>query len=291
MKALIPLFILLCATTASLCQSPFSTEEALKQLYHKYDPAKGTAQWVCTNEQQAKEPDRLCQYLQDGNIKDDTTVSVSVILTAQVPEGEVSRIYLATSVIPARFPGEFDCHACVPATGAAVFVWQGQRWVLESANVAADYLGGWGEPPRVDLITIGPQKHGLLLSWTDMAQGFVSSSKVLLAPLGKSVEEVWDLSDEDDNMNAIDPNDKLLSMPACRASAAFRFLAGDEAISDKSDYYDIEVISRGLSFLDYDHPATRENWTEVYTFSDGKYRLSHRKTFVEVKNPGKAAAR
>jgi hypothetical protein len=291
MKASISLFIFQCSAIASLAQSPFSTDEALKQLYHDYDPAKGTAQWVCTNEQQAKEPDRLCEYLQGGNIKDDTTVSVSVILMAQASEGEATRIYIATSAAPARFPGEFDCHACVSASGAAVFVWQSQRWILESANVAADYLGGWGQPPRVDLITIGPQKHGLLLSSTDMAQGFVSSSKVLLAPLGKSVEEVCDLSDEDDNINAIDPNEKLLNMPACRASAAFRFLAGDEAISDKSDYYDIEVISRGLSFQDYNHPAKRENWTEVYTFMDGKYRLSHRKTFIEVKNSGKAADR
>src|ERR1700733_4255229 len=129
MKASIPLFILLCSTATSICQSPFSTEEALTQLYHNYDPAKETAQWVCTNEQQAKEPDRLCEYLQGGNIKDDTAVSVSVILMAQASEGDATRIYIATSAIPARFPGEFDCHACVPATGAAVFVWQSQRWV------------------------------------------------------------------------------------------------------------------------------------------------------------------
>jgi hypothetical protein len=289
MKASIQLFIFLCSTTASCGQGSFSTDEALRQLYHNYDPAKKTAQWQCAIEPSAEGPDRLCQYLQGANVKDDPTVSVSVILTAQVPEGDATRIYIATSAIPSRYPGEFDCHACVPATAAAVFIWQGQRWVLESANAAAAYLGGWGEPPRADLITIGPEKHGLLLSSTDMGQGFVSSSKELLAPLGKSVNEIWNLGDEDDNINAIDPKDKLLNMPVCRASAAFRFLAGDEAASDKSDYYDIEVISRGSSFQDYNHPVKRENWTEVYTFRDGKYRILHRTAFGEIKCGGKTA--
>jgi len=291
MKASVSLFIFLCSTTASFGQGPFSNDEALKQLYHNFDPAKKTAQWGCTQDHQSEGPDRLCLYLQGGNIKDDTTVSVSVLLTAQVSEGNATRIYFATSAKPSRLHEEFDCHACVPATGAAVYIWRSQHWELESANVAAAYSGGWGGPPTIDLITIGPQKHGLLLSSTHMGQGFVSSRKELLAPLGKSVDEVWSLEDENDNINAIDPNDKLLNMPACRASAAIRLLAGDEDASENSDYYDIEVISRGSSFQDYNHPVKRENWTEVYTFRDGKYRLSQRTVFTEIKSGGKSTNR
>jgi len=279
MKVYVLVFAFLCSAIVLPAQGPFSIDEALKQLYHNYDPAKKTAQWECTKEQQTKESDRLCDYLEAGALKD---VSVSVLLTAQVPEGDVTRVYLATSAEPA----EFDCHACIPATGAAAFVWQGQRWILESANVAAAYLGGWGEAPRTDLITIGPQKHGLLLSSTDMGQGYVGAIKQLLAPIGKSVEEIWSLKDDDDDSGSIDPDDKLLAKPVCRASAAFRFLAGDEESEGTKDYYDIEVISRGSSWQDYDHPVKRENWAEIYTFKDGKYRLARKTAFIEAKKSG-----
>jgi len=291
MKASILYAIFLCSMVASHAQTSFAIDEALKQLYHEYDPAKKTAQWVCAKEQGAERSDRLCDYLEGGNLKDDHTVSVSVVLTAQVQEGDTTRIYLATSARPTRFPGEFDCHACIPATGAAVYIWQGQHWALESANMTAAYLGGWGESPRVDMITIGPEKHGLLLSSTDMAFGYVSAFKELLAPLGKRIEEVWNLRDEDDNLAAIDPSDKVLNQPAYRTSAAFRFLASDEDASDNSDYYDIEVISRGHDREDLNHPIKSENWTEVYTFKNGKYTLSRRTAFTEVKKSAKPASK
>lgn len=294
MKVSLLCLALLCSSTASHGQGPFSTDEALKQLYHEYDPATKTAQWVCTKEQQSKGPDGLCQYLEEGNLKENHTVSVSVLFTAQVPEGDATRIYLATSAKPARYLGEYDCHACAPAIGAAVYVWRGQHWELESANAAAEFLGGFGEPPRTDLITIGPQKHGLLLSLTDMGQGYVSSFKGLLAPRGKTVEEIWNVEDESDDFGAIDPDDKSNSPIPCRSSAAFRFLTGDDGAANRDgagDHYDIEVISRGSSWQDYSHPVKRENWTEIYTFKDGKYRLLRRTVFAEVKNPGKAAKR
>ena len=264
MKAALLSVALLYSTAPLLGQGPFSIDDGLRQLYHDYDPTKKTAHWMCTEEQHGEASDRICQYLMTGNLKDDATVSVSVLLTAQVPEGDVTRIYLATSAKPARFPGEFDCHACIPAIGAAVYAWQGERWALEGANVAADYAGGWGESARVDLVTIGPKKHGLLLSSTDMGQGYVAAFKQLLAPLGKSFEEIWSLEDDDDDSGTIDPDDKTTSKPVCRASAALRFLADDETVNGadangKSNYYDIEVISRGSSWQDYNHPPKREN--------------------------------
>jgi hypothetical protein len=270
---------LICSAAVSFAQAPLTTDDALKQLYHDYDPAKKTARWTCTNDQQAEKADRLCSYL-----KNNDPVSVSVLLAAQVPEGSATRFYLVASAKPIWVGTEFDCHACIPATGIAVLVWKGERWILGSADAAADYSGGWGEPPRVDLVTIGPEKHGLLLSSTNMSQGFVSSLKVLLAPIGKSVDEIWSLEDDSDNLAAIDPKDRLLKMPPCRGSAAFRFLAGDEETSDTADYYDIEVISRGSSFEDFGHPVKEENWTAIYTFKNGKYELSRRVAFIETKD-------
>lgn len=270
-----------------LGQTPISTDEALKQLYHNYDPATKTAQWVCTKAPQA-EPDRTCQDLDAKDVKDET-VSVSILLAAQVPEGGGTRFYLATSVKPGRNPEEFGCHACVPAIGAAVFIWDGEHWALESANSAASYSGGWGEPPEVGLISIGPQKHGLILSSTNMAQGYVSSVKELLAPIGKSVEEIWSLDDENDNFSAINPDEKTNDPTPYRMSAGFRFLSDDDgaAVGNGRDYYNIEVISRGYDRENFAHPIKSENWTEIYTFENGKYRLLRRTIFTEIKRPAK----
>lgn len=287
MKASIALFIFLCSAITSLGQSPFSTDEALKQLYHDYDPATKTAQWVCTKEQ-------LREGLHTGwqCWKEDTTVSVSVILMAQVPEGDATRVYLATSAKPAHDPmGEYNCHGCAPAIGAAVFVWKSQGWALESANAAIDFLGGWGEPPSVDLVAVGSEKHGLVLSSDDEGQGFSSSFKELLIPLGKGIENVWGIEDESDDVGAIDPDDKANSPPLYHSSAAIRFFAAEDVNEDNGGYYDIEVISRGTSWQGWNHPVRPENWTEIFTFKDGKYRLSHRTMFSEVKKPRKAANR
>jgi len=286
MKTALLSLSLLCSAVALSGQGSFSTDEALKQLYHDYDPATRTAQWVCTKEQQREGPHTGWRC-----IKEDTTVSVSVILMAQVPEGDATRIYLATSAKPAHDPmGEYNCHACAPAIGAAVFVWQSQHWALESANVAIEFSQGWGEPPEIYLVVAGPQEHGLVLSSNDLAQGFAASGKELLLPVGKTVEAVWSIGDESDAFGKVDPTDKANSPPPYRSSAAFRFLSGDDGAAytgAPSDYYDIEVISRGSSWEDYNHPVKRENWSAIYSFKNGKYRLVRKTSFAEVKNSGK----
>jgi hypothetical protein len=278
MKASLLWLALFCSAIASHGQGPFSTDEALNQLYHKYDPVAKTAQWVCTKDQLSKgmHPGWPC-------LKEDTAVSVSVILTAQVPEGDATKTYLATSAEPSQAPGGYSCHACAPAIGAAVFVWQGQHWALESANAAIVFSGGWGRPPSVELVAVGPQKHGLLLSSSDEGQGFASSYKDLFIPLGESIAEVWGIEDESDDVGAIDPDDKANSPPPYSSSAKFKFLAVDNQTARPSGYYDIEVTFSGTFWRNYGHPVKPENWTKVYTFKNGKYRLSRRTALTEVR--------
>ena len=284
-KAFILSVALLCSALTSQGQGPLSTDEPLKQLYHEYQPATETAQWICTKEQQDKG-----MHAGWPCSKEDATVAVSIILLAQVREGDATRTYLATSAKPAQdSEGEYNCHACAPAIGAAIFVWQGQHWVLESADTAIGFLGGWGDPASVELVAVGPEKHGFLLSWSDLGQGFASSSKVLLIRIGKSIAQVWGIGDESDDLDAIDPDDKQNSPPPYKSSATFRFLAGAKGTGSQSGYYDIEVTSSGTSWKGNGHPVQPENWIEIYRFRDGKYRLSHRTVLAKVKNPGKVA--
>ncbi len=280
MKAPLLCILIVLASVRLPAQASFSTDDALKQLYHNYNPADKTAQWLCTKEQQSKG-----MHAGWPCTKENETVSVSTILTARVVEDEADRVYLFTSAKPAHDPeGEYNCHACAPAIGVAVFVWQDQRWITESANISAGFLGGWGDPPSVNFIQVGPDKHGLLLSSDDEGQGFSSSFKVLLIPIGKSVENVWSIQDEDDDFDAIDPDDKSNNPPLYHSSAAIRFFAPKDVNRANSTYYDIEVISRGSSMPDYNHPVKPENWTEIYSFKDGRYRLV-RRTVLHETNP------
>jgi len=262
MKVALLFLALSCSAVTLPGQTPFSTDDALKQLYHEYDPATKTAQWVCTLEQKS-------EGMHEGwpCTPEDATVSVSVILAEKVLEGAATKFYIATSAKPANDPGgEYNCHGCRPAVGADVFAWRGQRWDLESASAAIEFSGGWGEPPTVDLIAVGPQKHGLLLSSGDLGQGFQSSFKQLLIPLGKSVEVVWGIQDGGDDTGAIDPDDTADSPPFYQSSATIRFLPGKGDAESASDYFNIEVVSRGTSLQDDGHHLSPENWTEIYTF-------------------------
>lgn len=280
-KVLNILFSTLCAIGELQAQSTFSLSEALKQLYRGYDPDKQTAQWVCTKEQERKGAHAgwPCS-------KEYPTASVSVLLEAEVQEGDAKRLYLVTSAKPLKDAfGEYECHGCLPAVGMAMFSNQGQAWILESANAVVGFYGCWGHPPGVDLVEVGPQKHGIILSTADVAQGFAWSSKSLLAPFGRTIVEAWRIQDENDNIGSIDPDDKQNKGVPYRASATFKFLAGDGVIDGTGEYYDLEVTSHGKDREDYVHPIKAANWTEIYRFRDGKYRLIHHEDFIMVKKP------
>ncbi|MGA2651112.1 MAG: hypothetical protein ABSF28_11340 [Terracidiphilus sp.] len=273
MKTLSYIFTCLLAINALSAQEPLPRNKALGQLFHNYDPAKKTARWVCTATSDNGWP---CD-------KHNVTVSITVLLMAEVLEDKSEKAYIVASAEPADLPNGFDCHMCAPAIGVAVFKWQGEQWTLQSANSTAGFYGEWGNPPGVDMVEVGPEKHGLLLYEDDLAQGYAWSFSRLLLPVGDTVKESWRIQDEQDNDGAYDPTDKLNKQVPYRSSAAFKFIATDRQNGGSDDYYDLEVISRGRGRQNFDNPVKSENWTEIYRFSDGKYKLIRHTDFIEIK--------
>jgi hypothetical protein len=267
---------------AAAAQQPLSRDEALEQLYRGYDSAKLTAQWVCASGQNDTTRSEVCQRWKEYD-----TVFITELLMAEVWEGGVAKVYVVASAAPDNSSGGFDCHECAPAIGVAVFVWKVDRWALQSANAGVGFAGGWGQAPDVDLVTVGPSRHGLLLSSGDEGQGFSSSYKALLVPVDKTVSRVWSIEDEQDDFGAYDPTDKFAVHVRYRSSSAFKFVPSDENANGENVYYDIEVVSRGRDQQDQDHPMKQENWTEVYRFSGGKYKLLRHTDFVEMKKAAK----
>ena len=270
--------LILCsiALSAVRAQSPLSRGEALAGLYRQFDQTKGTAQWICTSEQAQGNDGWQCS-------EENATVYVSMLLLTEIQEGDTKKVYLVASAEPP----EFKCHACRPAIGVAVFVWQSGAWALLSANTEVVFEGGWGWPPEVGLVSVGPERHGVMLENSNVALGFSSSYSRLLLPLGSSVLQAWVLKDEQDDYGAYDPTDNFIHLVRYRSSAAFKFVPRDDKDGERSDYYDIEVISRGEVQQDSRHPLKREDWSEIYRFSGTKYQLLKHTDFLETKKPGK----
>jgi hypothetical protein len=155
---------------------------------------------------------------------------------------------------------------------------------LETANATVGFYGSWGGPPFVDLVAIGPSRYGVLVSVEDGGQGYTDGYKWLLAPIGKTVAEVWNIQDEQDDFGAYDP--KGVDGPSIRyrSAAAIRFSCiFDDSCANGNSYFDIEVISRGLDARGTKTSLKPQNWTNIYQFKDGKYQLVQHQQFIEKK--------
>jgi hypothetical protein len=285
-KAFVPL-ALLCLCGLLSAQTPLSQDEALAQMYGNYDANTKTATLPCTDAQ------RIENSKSNGSwwpcYENDSVVSVEIILMATVststdPKHKIEETYLVTSAAPAHDPLGFDCHSCEPAIGVAQFVRQDLKWKLEGANPTVGFYGSWGGPPSVSLMAIGPSKHGVLLSEDNGGQGYMFGSKWLLAPIGKTVAEVWNIQDEQDNFGAYDPKGVDGPSVRYRSSAAIRFSCiFDASCAGGGGYFDIEVISRGQDQTGPTSKLKAQNWTNVYLFKDGGYKLVRHQRFIEAK--------
>lgn len=261
------LLTLLVTTNASLAQTPLPVDDALKQMYSEYDPTKQQAHWVCSDDQKSADSAKREGWpCSEGEI-----VAVSVLSISQIEEGNVWKTYVVTSAVPAQEPHEFECHACVPAVGVEVLAWKAGHWELEGANAAVGFYGEWGIPATSELVAIGPEKHGVILSSDWSGQGYHNSTKFLVAGVEKGVTEVWRLNDETDDSGAFDPKGKNGPSRQYYAEAAFKFV-----YDGKDDIYEIIVMSRGRD------SKGSANWTAVYRFRDGKYQLLKKTRFSEL---------
>jgi hypothetical protein len=257
------------------------------QMYGTFDPSAKTATLSCTDQQRVDNEKTRGSWW--PCYKDSSVVSVEIILMATVPvwidsKHKIEETYLVTSAVPAHAALGFECHSCEPAIGVARFVWQDQTWKMENANATVRFYGSWGRPPFVDLVAIGPSHYGVLLSTDDGGQGYMYGYKWLLAPIGKTVTEVWKIQDEQDNFGAYDP--KGVDGPSIRyrSAAAIRFSCiFDDSCANGNGYFDIEVISRGLNVAGPKSSLKAQNWTDVYQFKDGKYKLVRHQVFIETK--------
>jgi hypothetical protein len=233
-----------------------------------YDPKTKIATWHCPQEEN-KSADG-CMFVGDS------TSEIELLQSVQIDDGGILRTYVATSA-NGHQP---DCHACAPIIGMAVFSYSDSKWHLDSANPNVTRRGAWAKPPDATLIRIGPHLYGFMLTLLNGGQGYFTTACTLIAAKEKTANVVWEGIMSEDNSGDYDPTGQYGSKDRIHVTAAYKF----NPTNSKSDYYELEMISRGRGYGSSDKLVS-QSWVEVYRFKSGKYQLVKRTDYRELVLP------
>lgn len=240
-----------------------SEERAFAMFFGNYDSANKSSIW-----KNMRFPDK---EEADDYWKEKTGIVKSVFFQPYNEDGK-KKIFLLTKTIPKDF--SFDCHACLPLIGAAVFVLDKSNWIIESQNLSLMYAGEYGEPLMVKLIAVGKNKFGLSVEFEHIGEGFYKEM-VLVVPYNNKIENAHQETIYYENFN-----DCGRSMQCAAFTAQFGF---DNVNSD--DFYGLKIRRFGTETdKTHDYNAVPVDINIVYKFINGKYLEISRKGFATVQN-------
>jgi len=96
----------------------------------------------------------------------------TVISFLPVPYASGKHMLAVAFTVPEK---HFDCHACVPKLSFFEFAQKEGEWRVVSEKVNATALGGWGEPPKPDsmsIVQMGSDVYGLRIDTAGGGQGY-----------------------------------------------------------------------------------------------------------------------
>jgi len=174
---------------------------------------------------------------------------------------------LVTYAVPAD-EGGFDCHACAPTIGMAVFSQEGMQWRLVDSSRAVTISGGWGKPSTdVRVVRIGPKRSAVEITdiWT--GQGETTKELQLLIPWNGTVNVGLERIIADDNKGLCGPDGDQ----ACYANhRTVNFV--HEGIAN---LYSLQLKLTGTDLPDSSAaasaPARMVRGVEMLRFDNGKY--------------------
>ncbi len=170
---------------ATSINSELSALKALKELYGELTVENGRSRepaiWHYITV-----PIDLKEYYPE-----DKDVFVYVAFEAKYEEAGIEKYILVTQTRPSNDPW-YGCHVCAPLIGCFIFKKSGNLWVLESQNKYLGVIGKWGwinkktidlvHKDTLELIKVGPEKHGLLVRGGDLHQGYDNYYFYLIVP-------------------------------------------------------------------------------------------------------------
>ncbi len=228
----------------------FSEDQCLMMIYGNYDYHTKSASWI-----NIQFPDKSDG---DGYFEERKGIVKTIFFQPYYENGK-DKIFLLTKTIPRNIP--FDCHACLPLIGAAVFVRKIGHWEIEAQNKFIMYDGEYGELPVVKLISVGKNKFGLSLEFEHIAVG--DRELNIFIPYKNTIVNAHKETIYSENFNDCEFSEKI---PCEAYTANFDF---DK--STKTDFFDFKIKRFGTVYNDKRKKTMPVNQEITYQLVDGKY--------------------
>jgi serine/threonine protein kinase len=247
------------ATNKKMFSGDFDTGKALALVYGSYDAPKKYVKWKITKE----DLNRLSPEDRSTAIDAGMTVYTAANLVAPFTEAGVQKRFLITETVPAHY----DCHACAPLIGGAVFSQQGNDWQLDAENRFVTVMGGWGTAPKGKLAKIGPERYAIVFHPGGTGQGITEEAVSIMGEVQDTVKELLTILEyAGDNAGACGEGGGEEGMSPCwKFSSKMDFEPGA-----KPDYFDIKVTTTGTK-EDDNGKIRKANAVKKYVFVEGKY--------------------
>jgi hypothetical protein len=227
----------------------FNLPAAMKSLYGNYDPLAHTSTF------------RTSRGYPHTFFDKPGKVDARIFLATGAEDSGATKVFVLTAAIPHGSP-EYDCHACAPLIGAAIFAKNGASWTVESSNKEFDVLGNWGGPPQAEIVRAGPQRSGFELKPGNTNQGETVGEVVILLAWKGGIHTAF--SAENLSTETSDCGD---GMGNCRdKSAEITFVRGENA-----DYDDIVLTISGTELNEKTGKDEKVRRIQNWKFVEGKY--------------------
>jgi hypothetical protein len=241
---------------------------AMKMLYGNYDVKKQTSV--------ASLPKEKSSFPAAG----EEQMTVRMLFHAFSGGADTRSFLLVTYAVPAS-DESYDCHACAPTIGMAIFSQKGMRWTIDASNRAVTFSGEWGKPPTdIQLVQIGPNRPAVKVIDVGEGNGETTAVLQLLIPWNDTVNLGLERIIADDDKGLCDSNGGL----SCYANR--RTLTFIE--KGNVEYYDLELKLTGTDLPVSDAAASRRarkvHGSETLKFENGRYVQASRQgdlTYVD----------
>jgi len=227
----------------------------MKMLYGNYDAKKQTSV--------ASLPKEKSGFPATG----EEQMTVRPLFHAFSNDAGAHNFLLVTYAVPAS-DESYECHACAPTIGMAVFSQKGMKWMIDASNRAVTSAGEWGRPPTdIQLVQIGPNRQAVKIIDVGQGNGETTAVLYLLIPWNGTVNLGLERIVADDDKGACSSSGGL---PCYANRRTVRFIR-----KSKIEYYNLELKLSGTDLPVSDAAASRRsrkvNGLETLKFEDGKY--------------------
>jgi len=241
------------AVSPVVMKGDFSDQTAFAILYGPYDEKTKTVTWGPLNPPADEEfnPFRNKQGI------------TKLLFSKEASINGITKRYFITKTIPNDPNVKFSCHECAPLIGGAVFVKQGNVWVIENEEKYITTLGSFGvSPVLVYLVDAMKDNLGIIFQGEDTYENRTTLYASLVVPYEKTLKEVLSVDLGENNYTV------------CGGKSEHCWGYKSKIIFNKNDvsnFNDIEIFAKG-SYLNAYGKINPLNEIDSYRFLDGEYK-------------------